>query len=289
MSFSPISNATSQSRRLEDLFAWAQVPGYELLSCLTAGSRAAVRCVREKQADGNKAQRYVPSLRVNGMRFRLLAIGLALPAVGHAQYVIGTRDSLSSRVDMVFRAFDRVDSPGCAVGVYRYGRVLYARGYGMANLELGVPNTPRTVFDVGSISKEFTATAILLLAQEGKLSLNDDVRRYFPEMPAYVETVKRNLTARWPAATVVVFGHLGDGNLHVIAGVGDRNARHAIEETVYAPLEAIGGSISAEHGIGLQKREFLGVSRSPVEVELMRTLKRALDPKNVLNPGKILG
>ena len=70
MSFSPISNATSQSRRLEDLFAWAQVPGYELLSCLTAGSRAAVRCVREKQADGNKAQRYVPSLRVNGMRLR---------------------------------------------------------------------------------------------------------------------------------------------------------------------------------------------------------------------------
>jgi CubicO group peptidase (beta-lactamase class C family) len=128
------------------------------------------------------------------MRFRLVAIGLALPAVAHAQYVIGTRDSLTSRVDMVFRAFDRVDSPGCAVGVYRDGRVLYARGYGMANLELGVPNTPRTVFDVGSISKEFTATAILLLAQDGKLSLNDDVRRYFPEMPAYASAVTiRNL------------------------------------------------------------------------------------------------
>jgi FAD/FMN-containing dehydrogenase len=58
---------------------------------------------------------------------------------------------------------------------------------------------------------------------------------------------------------------------------------------VYAPLADIGGSISAEHGIGLQKRQFLGVSRSPTEVAVMRALKQALDPKGVLNPGKILG
>jgi CubicO group peptidase (beta-lactamase class C family) len=120
----------------------------------------------------------------------LAAASASLPA----QYVIGTRDTLTARVDAVFRAFDRVDSPGCAVGVYRDGRVLYARGYGMANLELGVPNTPRTVFDIGSISKEFTATAVLLLAQEGKLSLSDDVRKYFPEMPPYAGSVTiRNL------------------------------------------------------------------------------------------------
>jgi FAD/FMN-containing dehydrogenase len=62
-----------------------------------------------------------------------------------------------------------------------------------------------------------------------------------------------------------------------------------VEETVYGPLKRIGGSISAEHGIGLQKREFLPLSRSPEELGLMRTLKRSLDPNNILNPGKILG
>ncbi len=119
---------------------------------------------------------------------------LALPRQAPAQYVIGAHDSLAARVDGVFRAFDRTDGPGCAVGVYRHDTIAYARGYGMANLELGVPITPRTVFDVGSVSKQFTATAILLLAQDGKLSLDDPVRRYFPEMPPYAgEITLRNL------------------------------------------------------------------------------------------------
>jgi FAD/FMN-containing dehydrogenase len=116
-----------------------------------------------------------------------------------------------------------------------------------------------------------------------------DVSLAIPDMPAYVAQVRQDLTARWPKAELTVFGHLGDGNLHLVAGVGDRGARHAIEEIVYAPLSAIGGSVSAEHGIGLQKREFLPGSRSPEELTLMRTLKAALDPKNILNPGKILG
>ena len=70
---------------------------------------------------------------------------------------------------------------------------------------------------------------------------------------------------------------------------GDPKLRHEIEEVVYAPLEAFAGSVSAEHGIGLLKRELLGLSRSPVELAVMRTLKDALDPKHVLNPGKIFG
>jgi FAD/FMN-containing dehydrogenase len=116
-----------------------------------------------------------------------------------------------------------------------------------------------------------------------------DVSLPIPDMPAYVAQVKADLTAKWPQAELTVFGHLGDGNLHLIAGVGDRLARHAVEEIVYAPLGAFSGSISAEHGVGLQKREFLPTSRSPQELALMRTLKAALDPKNILNPGKILG
>jgi FAD/FMN-containing dehydrogenase len=116
-----------------------------------------------------------------------------------------------------------------------------------------------------------------------------DISLPIPRMPAYVAQVKADLAARWPKAELTVFGHLGDGNIHLVAGVGDRGAKHAIEEIVYAPLKAFAGSVSAEHGIGLQKKAYLGVSRSPVEVALMRTLKDALDPKGILNPGKILG
>jgi CubicO group peptidase (beta-lactamase class C family) len=92
-------------------------------------------------------------------------------------------------VDELFREYDRSDAPGCALGVYRDGKILYARGYGMANLELGVANTPQTVFDIGSTSKQFSAFAIQLLAREGKLSLDDDVRKWVPEIPSYGRTV----------------------------------------------------------------------------------------------------
>jgi FAD/FMN-containing dehydrogenase len=116
-----------------------------------------------------------------------------------------------------------------------------------------------------------------------------DVSLRIPDMPTYLERVKADLSARWPAATLVVFGHLGDGNLHLITGVGDGSpvVRDAVEDIVYGPLADIGGSISAEHGIGLQKRAYLALSRNPGEIALMRTLKQTLDPKNVLNPGKI--
>jgi len=115
-----------------------------------------------------------------------------------------------------------------------------------------------------------------------------DVSLPIPQMPGYLDEVRAGLTGRWPHAATTVFGHLGDGNLHVIVGVGDRKARHDIEEIVYAPLKACGGSVSAEHGIGLQKLPYLPSCRSPEELALMRTLKAALDPKNILNPGKVL-
>ena len=115
-----------------------------------------------------------------------------------------------------------------------------------------------------------------------------DISLPIPEMPAYVAKVKADLTARWPKAELTVFGHLGDGNIHLVAGVGDRSAKHDVEAMVYAPLKAFAGSVSAEHGIGLQKRAYLGISRSPIEVAVMQSLKDALDPRHILNPGKIL-
>jgi CubicO group peptidase (beta-lactamase class C family) len=88
-------------------------------------------------------------------------------------------------VDRVFAAWDRPDSPGCAVGVVRDGRMVYQRGYGAANLDYDVPNGPDVVYYVGSISKQFTAAAVALLAIRGRLSLDDDVRAHFPELRDY--------------------------------------------------------------------------------------------------------
>jgi FAD/FMN-containing dehydrogenase len=115
-----------------------------------------------------------------------------------------------------------------------------------------------------------------------------DVSLRIADMEGYVAEVRDTLARRWPAATLVVFGHLGDGNLHLVAGVGDASARHDVEEMVYAPLARRNGSISAEHGIGLQKRAYLHYSRSQPELAMMRTLKQALDPAGILNRGKIL-
>jgi len=97
--------------------------------------------------------------------------------------------SVGSRVDALFSEWNKAESPGCALGVYRDGRLIYARGYGMANLELGMHITPQSVFDIGSTSKQFTAFAIMLLAKDGKLSLDDDIRKTIPEIPDYGKRV----------------------------------------------------------------------------------------------------
>ncbi|HEU5208116.1 MAG TPA: serine hydrolase domain-containing protein [Longimicrobiales bacterium] len=94
-------------------------------------------------------------------------------------------DALHARVDSLFVAYNRTDSPGCALGVYRDGAIAYARGYGMADLEQGVAIGAHTVFDIGSTSKQFTAAALALLEQDGLLSLDDDVREHVPELPDY--------------------------------------------------------------------------------------------------------
>jgi len=112
-----------------------------------------------------------------------------------------------------------------------------------------------------------------------------DVSLPLREMDAYVSDVEKELGEKFPEARLVVFGHLGDGNIHL--GVGPAHDKHAVETIVYNRLATVNGSISAEHGVGLEKREFLPCSRSAVEIDLMRNIKRALDPSNILNPGKI--
>ncbi len=92
-------------------------------------------------------------------------------------------------VDSVFARYDRTDAPGCALGVMRDGRMIYGRGYGMADLNQGVPIRPSTVFYVASTSKQFTAFAIALLAEEGRISLDDPVRKWLPELAGYADPV----------------------------------------------------------------------------------------------------
>ncbi|MDH3220472.1 MAG: FAD-binding oxidoreductase [Gammaproteobacteria bacterium] len=106
-------------------------------------------------------------------------------------------------------------------------------------------------------------------------------------MADYVAAVRRDLTQRFDDAELFAYGHIGDGNLHFSIYPGAARDRDAIDEMVYFPLQALRGSISAEHGIGLEKKAYLGYTRSEPEIELMRRTKRMLDPANILNPGKV--
>lgn len=126
------------------------------------------------------------------VRFARIAIVLLLiPSAGKAQTLA---PEIAKQVDKVFAKWDRADSPGCALGVYQGGQIVYKRGYGMEDLNEDVHITPGTVFHVASMSKQFTAASIVLLAQQGKLSLDDDVRKYIPELPDFGQKITiRNL------------------------------------------------------------------------------------------------
>lgn len=116
-----------------------------------------------------------------------------------------------------------------------------------------------------------------------------DLSLDIPEMDGYVNEIRRQLKERWPDSKMVTFGHLGDGNIHLAVTVGslEPSEVHSVEGIIYKELGRCRGIISAEHGIGLEKREYLHHSRSEVEISLMKTLKQALDPKGILNRNKI--
>ena len=96
-----------------------------------------------------------------------------------------THTELTDKVDELFKQWDRSDSPGAALGIFKDGRIIYSRGYGIANLEYNIPITPQSVFRIASLSKHFTAICIAILAQQGKITIDDDIRKYLPEMPEY--------------------------------------------------------------------------------------------------------
>ncbi len=114
------------------------------------------------------------------MRIALLLL-IFLPAFLHAQ---------EADLDAIFENWDSTRAPGCAVAVSEGGEIIVDRAWGMADLEFGVPNTPRTIFEAGSVSKQFTAAAVVLLALDGEIDLEDDIRDYFPELPDYGEPIR---------------------------------------------------------------------------------------------------
>jgi len=154
--------------------------------------------------------------------------------------------------------------------------------------------------------KDLLADAVLAQSEAQRLqlwSLRDSVEqtnRFAPVytfdvsmrislMEGYLAQVNERLQSRYAQVNNFTFGHMGDGNLHLVisVGAGGPETRRGVESCVYEPLAGIQGSVSAEHGVGLEKKPYLGISRSPEEIALMRTIKKALDPNGILNPGKI--
>lgn len=119
---------------------------------------------------------------------RLAAVAVLILAVYIEPLFAGSTD-VARKVDQIFATFDRPGSPGCSLGVVRDGQFVYRKSYGDASLELQVPLSPESVFYVGSVSKQFTAASVVLAAEQGHLSLDDDVRKYIPELPGYGRTI----------------------------------------------------------------------------------------------------
>ena len=127
----------------------------------------------------------------SGLSNRKILIMKRLPSLklllflATAPIVLCAREDDAKRLDDLFQTWNQPGTPGAAVAVIQHGKLVFEKGYGLANLEYDIPVTPQTVYHVASVSKQFTAMALVLLEQEGKLSLADDVHKYLPELPDY--------------------------------------------------------------------------------------------------------
>jgi FAD/FMN-containing dehydrogenase len=123
-------------------------------------------------------------------------------------------------------------------------------------------------------------------------NISYDIGLPVAQMDRYVQRCKAALADRIPGCLSVHYGHVGDGNLHLVVwvpGLGvEAQPKDAMDQVVYGLVREFGGTVSAEHGIGTVKKRWLGHARSAEEIALMKTLKSALDPQRLLNPGKVL-
>jgi len=207
------------------------------------------------------------------------------------------RVAREAAVDAVFADIDRPGVPGAAVGLYQHGELIYTRGYGYADLEHGVPVTAQTVFNLASVSKQFTAFSIALLAREGKLDLNADIHTYLPDMPDYgtpvtVSDLVHHLSGmRDYMALGTLSGHDGDNLLRQDQAISLIRSQHSLGFTPgtqyeysnsgYALLAEIVQSVS-----GRTMREFV---HERIFAPLGMTHTRLRDDVSRIEPGYAAG
>jgi FAD/FMN-containing dehydrogenase len=132
--------------------------------------------------------------------------------------------------------------------------------------------------------------------QRGGLSIKHDVSVPVSQVAQFILHADASLKSAYPGVRILSFGHMGDGNIHYNVSLSDQQKNIlfiAAQETnvnklVYEVIRELGGSISAEHGIGQLKRETLRNYKDPLELELMRSIKHTLDPQGLMNPGKVI-
>jgi CubicO group peptidase (beta-lactamase class C family) len=145
-------------------------------------------------------------MKMTGTVHRILLVSALLLSFAAALAGPLAADETTDKVDKLFASWDKTTSPGATLAVIRDGRIIYKRGYGMAKLEDGIVMAPDKIFDIGSVSKQFTATCVVMLVRQGKVALDDNVRKYIPELPDY--------------GTPITVRHL----LHHTSGLRDYNA-----------------------------------------------------------------
>jgi CubicO group peptidase (beta-lactamase class C family) len=195
------------------------------------------------------------------LAFLVLSPPLSLQSVG-APGEASQPGTLDQQVDALFAEWDKPDSPGCAVVIVKDGEVVHNRGYGMADLEHGIPITSSSVFDTASVSKQFAGMAVAMLVREGRLSLAHDVRQYLPQLPDFGKTITlRHLTHHtsglrdWPALFAVAGKSFEDvlsfeEILHLAMRQRDLNfepgAEHLYSNTGYNLLAKIVEEVTGE-------------------------------------------
>jgi CubicO group peptidase (beta-lactamase class C family) len=134
----------------------------------------------------NKQCNFALNIKKNLMKTTYLLVTILFlfqcNSVNSQTKTVSSKEKPSDKVDQLIAKYNIKNGPGIAVSVIKDGKIVYKNGFGIANLEYGIPITPSTVFHVASVSKQFTVFSILLLEQEGKLSIDDDIRKYLPEM-----------------------------------------------------------------------------------------------------------
>ena len=131
---------------------------------------------------------------------------------------------------------------------------------------------------------------VSVLAKKSKFDQHFDISLPIPVIDKEIQIATKKLKKLSFVEHVFTFGHVADGNIHFIIGKNDNSIKNAekVNQIIYSNLKENGGSVSAEHGIGLDKKKYLYTSRSTEEINLMKTLKKILDPKNILNPGRVI-